>query len=68
MGKFDSLTILKKKSARVAHVCSKCGAGISPGESYGKEHIQDSFLHSLRAKRFCAQCYEKHGDALLRKT
>jgi hypothetical protein len=36
MGKFDSLTILKKTKARVAHLCSKCGASIPVGEDYYK--------------------------------
>ena len=67
MGKFDSLTILKKTKGRVAHLCSECGSNISPGEHYYKEHIQDRFLHSLHAKKFCAKCFEKHGEALLKK-
>jgi hypothetical protein len=68
MGKFDSLKTLKKTSARVAHLCSKCGGAISPGESYYKDHIQDRFLHALHAKKYCVACYEKHGDALLKKS
>lgn len=67
MGKFDHLTLLKKTKARAAHLCSKCGTDISPGEDYYKEHIQDRFLHSLRAKKFCVECFEKHGEALLKK-
>jgi hypothetical protein len=67
MGKFDSLTILKQTKARVAHLCSKCGADISPGEHYYKEHVQDRFLHSLHAKKFCVHCFQKHGEALLKR-
>ncbi len=68
MRKFDSLKILKKTKARVPHLCSKCGAEIFSGEHYYKEHLQDRFLHSLHAKKFCADCFQKHGDALLKKT
>jgi hypothetical protein len=68
MGKFDSLKALKKTKARAAHLCSKCGTNIVPGEDYYKEHLQDRFLHSLHAKKFCAECFEQHGDALLKRT
>jgi len=68
MGKFDSLTILKKTRARAAHLCSRCGANISSGEHYYKEHIQDRFLHSLHAKKFCMRCFEKDGEGLLKKS
>jgi hypothetical protein len=67
MGKFDSLKTLKRTSARVAHLCSKCGGDIAPGQSYYKEHIQDKFLQSLNARKFCAQCFGQHGEALLNK-
>ena len=66
--KFDHLTVLKKTKARAAHLCSECSADISPGEHYYKEHIQDRFLHSLHAKKFCVHCFEKHGEALLNRT
>ena len=68
MGKFDSLTILKKTRARVAHLCSKCDARISPGEDYHKQHVQDRFLHSLHAKKFCVDCFQEHGEGLLTKS
>jgi hypothetical protein len=67
MGKFDKLTELKKTRARGVHACSKCGASISAGDDYYNESIRDRFLHSLRAKKFCVDCVEKHGDALLKK-
>lgn len=68
MGKFDNLTILKKTKARVGHACSKCGAHICPGEHYYKEHVEDKFLHSLHARKFCVQCFDRDGDALLKET
>jgi hypothetical protein len=67
MGRFHSLMTLKKTKARSDHQCSKCGAQIVRGEDYYKEHLEDRFLHSLHAKDFCAQCFLKHGDALLKK-
>lgn len=66
MGKFDNLKTLKQARARIAHLCSKCGTSISPGEDYYKEHIEDRFLHDLHAKKFCVGCFEKHGESLLR--
>ncbi len=67
MGKYDNLTILKKTKARAVHLCSRCGANISSGEHYYKEHLQDRFLHSLHAKNFCVGCFEIHGETLLNK-
>jgi hypothetical protein len=57
---------LKQTKARADHVCSCCGIGIPKGEVYYREHIVDRFLYSLRAKKFCAGCFEKHGDALIK--
>jgi hypothetical protein len=67
MGKYDRLTMLKKTRARRAHTCSKCGDTISIDADYYNEHIQDRFLHSLHARKFCAQCFQKHGESLLKK-
>lgn len=65
MGKYTGLKTLKKTKARTEHVCDKCGNGILPSETYYREHIEDKFLHSLHAKKYCASCYEKHGMSLL---
>jgi hypothetical protein len=67
MGKYDSLTLLKRTRARVSHLCSKCGAGISIGDDYYKEHLQDPFLHKMGARKFCAHCFQEHGESLLKK-
>ena len=67
MGKYDSLTILKKTRATVADICSKCGAGIATGDDYYKEHIEDRFIHKIGATKFCAHCFQKHGESLLKK-
>lgn len=68
MSKYDRLKVLKQTKARVEHACSRCGSTIYKGEVYYCEHIADRFLHSLHAKKFCAACLEKYGDALLKST
>jgi len=60
MGKYSHLPVLKQIKARTRHICYDCGKEISPGETYWKEHVQDKFLHSLHAKKYCAVCYKKH--------
>jgi len=65
MGKYDQLKILKKTKARTYHVCNRCGKEILTGDIYFKEHIQDKFLHSLHAKKYCSECYGKFGNNLL---
>ena len=65
MGKLNGLKILKKTKARTKHICNKCGRQIESGEIYYREHVEDKFLHSLHAKKFCNLCYEKYGVALI---
>lgn len=65
MGKYNHLKILKKTKARSHHVCYRCSKEIFLGETYYREHIEDKFLHSLHAKKYCSFCYEKYGDRLL---
>ena len=65
MGKYDHLKILKETKARAHHVCFNCGNDILPGETYYREYIEDKFLHSLHAKKYCSSCYEKFGNKLL---
>ena len=66
MGKYNQLKILKKTKARVSHFCSQCGKEIESVGFYYKETGRDRFLHSLHAKKFCEECYEKFGDKLIR--
>lgn len=66
MSKYNQLKFLKKTKARVNHVCDKCGREIESNSYYYKEALQDKFLHSLHAKKFCAECYEKFGEILIR--
>lgn len=65
MGKYNHLKILKKTKSRTQHICYNCGKEILPGEIYYREHIEDKFLHSLHAKKYCSSCYEKYGKDLL---
>jgi protein-arginine kinase activator protein McsA len=65
MGKYDNFRILKKIKARTVHICHNCGTEIMPGESYYREHIEDKFLESLHAKKYCFNCFEKYGNELL---
>lgn len=67
MGKFNNLKILKKTKARTSHQCNICGKIINQGDYYYKEHIKDKFLHSLNAKKFCNECYNKFGDRLINR-
>jgi len=57
--------IIKEVKARTSHQCEKCGNIIKREEFYYREHIEDKFLHSLHAKKYCSFCYEKYGDKLL---
>ena len=60
-------TYLKKVKARVGHICIMCKNGIAPGEFYYRETNEDRFPQTLHAKKFCSNCYQKHGDNLLNK-
>jgi hypothetical protein len=59
MGKYNNLTILKGVKARTRHTCYSCGKEIWPGEVYYREDLEDRFLHTLHAKKYCSSCREK---------
>jgi len=65
--KYNQFKYLKKVKARTTHQCSCCGKVIFPSEYYFMEAMQDRFLHSLHARRFCIECKEKFGNSLLSK-
>jgi len=67
VSKYDGLKILRMTKSRKYHSCSKCAQEIVPGENYYKEHIKDKYIHTLGFKKYCASCYERYGDQLLRK-
>jgi len=66
MGKYNQLKFLKKTKARVNHMCDQCGKEIASNNFYFKEIVRDKFLHSLNAKKFCVECYEKFGENLIK--
>jgi hypothetical protein len=59
VSKYESLKVLKQTKARVDHGCSCCGNSIPKGEIDYREHIADTFLQSLHAKKYCARCFNK---------
>ncbi len=67
MNKYDSLKVLNKIKARTNHICSNCNAVINKNEFYFAEQLENKFLHTLSRKKFCSDCHEKFGDALLHK-
>jgi len=66
MSKYNSLKYLKKTKSRTFHKCFKCDKDIKPKEYYYKETIDNVFLHSLHAKKYCEDCYKKYGEKLLK--
>jgi len=58
MRKYEDLKYLKKTKARVNHRCSECGKEIEKGSYYFIEAMQDGFLQSLHAKKFCVDCHD----------
>lgn len=65
MSKYDRFRYLKRTKARTTHQCARCKDMIAPDEYYYVETIDDKFLQSLHAKRFCAKCHKKYGESLL---
>lgn len=65
MGKYDNFKFLKRTKARVEQQYRKCGQLIKVGDFYYVEELKDRFLHSLHRKKFCCDCYRKHGEKLI---
>lgn len=68
MSKYEDLKYLKPTKANIPHACSNCSGVINKGDVYYSEKLRDIFLHSLHEKKFCAGCYEKFGNNLLKMT
>ena len=62
MSKYD-LIPLKPHKAKVTHKCFLCGKEIKPEEIV--YYQSDKFLQSLSNKKFCEECFNKHGQKLL---
>ena len=58
-------THLVKKVAKIPKVCTSCDKEIYTGTVYHKEEGTDEHLHSLLARHFCSDCYEKYGEKKL---
>lgn len=65
MSKYDSLKFLKETKARIPHICDNCGNGIEKGEIYYSETIEKVNTIGIKLRKFCNQCYAKHGKTLL---
>jgi uncharacterized protein with PIN domain len=65
MRKHDQFKKLKETIARKEHNCDYCNEIISNGDLYYKEYIDDKFLQTLHAKKYCKKCYDKIGYKLL---
>ena len=58
-------THLVKKVARNTTFCNNCNKQIEKGETYHLEEGINQHLHSLIARKFCYNCYEKYGEKKL---
>jgi hypothetical protein len=58
-------THLVRREAKTDIVCTFCKNKIKPGEEYYLEEGIKEHLHSLLARKYCYECYSKHGEKLL---
>ena len=65
MSKYDALKFLKKTKARIQHICESCNREINKGEIYYSESIGRVNAPGVKLRKFCNNCYEKHGNKLL---
>jgi hypothetical protein len=62
MVKKEIQTHLVRKTAKSPLLCTLCTNKIESGQIYHSEEGVDEHLHSLLARRFCMECYAKHGE------
>ena len=67
MGKQEIQTHLVRKTAVSPLLCTLCTNKIEPGVVFHLEEGVDEHLHSLLARRYCMDCYAKHGEKQLLK-
>ena len=60
-------TRLVKKQSKFPSVCTYCNSKIYPDEVHYLEEGVKGHIHSLIARRFCTECYTKHGERILLK-
>ena len=65
MNKKEIKTKLKKKQSPDPEICTYCGNKIEKGTIYHLETGVEDHLHSLLARKFCNDCYSRHGEQFL---
>jgi hypothetical protein len=65
MSKYNNIKFLKETKARISHTCDNCGYEIEKGELYYPESIGRVNAPGIKLRKFCKNCYEKHGEKLL---
>ncbi|MBN1281302.1 MAG: hypothetical protein JXA00_06605 [Candidatus Thermoplasmatota archaeon] len=60
-------TRLIKRRSQFPTVCIYCEKTIPANDLHYVEQGMTEHIHSLIARKYCATCFEKHGDNLLLK-
>ena len=58
---------LVKKQSKSPAVCTNCDSKIEPDQVFYLEKGENEHIHSLIARKFCADCYSKYGERILLK-
>ncbi len=58
-------THLMKKHSAFPTMCMACSRTIPENEQHYVEEGTTQHIHSLIARKYCADCYAKHGEELL---
>jgi hypothetical protein len=58
-------THLVKRHSQFPTVCINCNSQIPPDSLHYIEEGITGHIHSLIARKYCNECYKKHGDQLL---
>jgi len=67
MKQYQIKTHLVLKHLKIPAVCTYCNDTISSDDiSYVEEGLKEH-VHSLIARKFCAECYKKYGELHLLK-
>ena len=60
-------TCLVTRRSQLPAVCIYCDKQILPNDLHYVEKGITTHIHSLIARKYCADCYKKHGEQLLMK-
>ena len=58
-------THLVRRHSQFPTVCIYCNSSIPPDTLHYVEEGISGHIHSLIARKYCNECYKKHGDQLL---